>query len=64
MIDKEKERSLTVEMILRCRAGQKAMGDDPDCPGGAPITPGPFCDDHGEMPMFLPVQPDQVPEGP
>ena len=56
-------RPSSAEMVQRCRAGQKAMGDNADEPGGGPITPGPFVDDHGEMPTFLPY-PDLPPEGP
>lgn len=51
-------------MILRCREGQKAMGDYPDEPGGGPITPGPFVDDHGELPFLLQPVPEAVADGP
>lgn len=51
-------------MILRCRLGQKAMGDYHDEPGGGPITPGPFVDDHGDMPFLLAPTDGPVMEGP
>ena len=53
-----------IPMMLKCRAGQKIMGDYSDEPGGGPITPGPFTDDHGDMPFRLAPTSESVMEGP
>lgn len=56
-----------VTMVKRCRLRQKALEDDPVEDGQAargPISPGPFMDDHGEMPPFVSPNPEETPGGP
>ena len=55
-----------IAMVARCRLRQAALEDepvDPDQASRGPISPGPFVDDHGEMPMFLPSV-SEISEGP
>lgn len=53
-----------IDMLQRCRRGQQAMDDKGDEPDRSPVIPQPFVDDHGAMPVFLPLDTELILEGP